>query len=126
MENSKLTSEDKVKIVSVTLMAVDIVVMLVFAGMSELVLEFSRLCRATGGEIPRALSFLGSIAPGEYFIFVSIVSVVLVLKERYIPDKGVTLALNVLVALFAMTYFLICVVAITVPLQPMIYMFREM
>jgi hypothetical protein len=117
MENSKLTSEDKVKIVSITLMAVDIAVMLVFTGMSVLVLGFSQFCRAGGGSIPLALSFLGSITPGKYFIFVSIVAVVLVLKERYVADKGVTLVFNVLVALFAMTYFLVCVVTIVVPLQ---------
>jgi len=126
MEDSKLTSEDKVRIVSVTLMAVDIIVMLVLTGMSVLILEFSRACRATGAEIPRALSFLGLIVPGKYFIFVSIIAVVLVLKEYYIPNKWVRLILNVLVANCAVMYFLVCVIAIVAPIEVIINMLKEM
>lgn len=124
MENSKLASEDKVNIVSIAVMVADIVVMLMLTGMSVLVLRFSQFCRAGGGSIPPALSFLGSITPGKYFIFVSIVSVVLVLKERYIADKWVALTLNVVVAICAVMYFLVCVVTIAVPLQDLTDMSR--
>jgi hypothetical protein len=125
MGDSKLTIDDKIRIVSVTLMAVDIVVMLVLTGMSVLVTELCRIYRVPGAEIPLALQFLEKITPEKYFIFAGVVAVVLVLKECYIANKEVTLILNLMVAVFALMYFLVCVVALVAPVDCMVYMFKE-
>ncbi|OHB56473.1 MAG: hypothetical protein A2173_02775 [Planctomycetes bacterium RBG_13_44_8b] len=125
MEDSKLTIDDKIRIVSVTLMAVVIVVMLVFTGMSVLVTELCRIYRAPGAEIPLALQFLEKITPEKYFVFVCVVAVILFLKERYITSKEVTLILNLLVAVFAIMYFLVCVVALVAPAGFIVNMLKE-